>query len=293
MNFLHVALSRYDKKCRRYTSEASSCYLTFMDIQKQPFYLMMIKRDLSERQRSNSQYSLRAYARDIGIHASTLSQILNGNRPLPFKDSATVVRNLKLDQRERTLFMESLMRKKTSLDAIKIDDLDRRFMLDESYYKIIAEWEHFAVLDLFELDNFTPTVESIALKLDLTLTRTQVVLSNLFLAELLKEENGELIKVHDDIRTTEDIFNAALRDSHIEAMQMGVEKIKEIEVELRDFSSTTVGVDLDKLPEAKTIIREFRQKMTALLRDGRKTDVYQLAIQFYPLTKPEFKKMNH
>ena len=56
-------------------------------------------------------------------------------------------------------------------------------------------------------------------------------------------------------------------------------------MELRDFSSTTVAIDLDKLPEVKTIIREFRQKMTTLLRDGKKTDVFQLAIQFYPLTK--------
>jgi hypothetical protein len=39
------------------------------------------------------------------------------------------------------------------------------------------------------------------------------------------------------------------------------------------------------MPEVKTIIREFRQKMTALLRDGKKTDVCQMSIQFYPLTK--------
>ena len=47
-----------------------------------------------------------------------------------------------------------------------------------------------------------------------------------------------------------------------------------------------LAIDLSKLPEAKTIIREFRRKMATLLRDGKKTDVYQLGIQFYPLTKP-------
>ena len=67
-----------------------------------------------------------------------------------------------------------------------------------------------------------------------------------------------------------------------------INKLKEIEVELRDFSSMTASIDLDQLPEAKTIIREFRQKMASLLRNGsNKTDVYQLAIQFYPVTKLE------
>lgn len=71
----------------------------------------------------------------------------------------------------------------------------------------------------------------------------------------------------------------------METLEIGKNKLEEIEVELRDFSSATVAIDLEKLPEAKTIIREFRQKMSALLRDGEKTDVYQLAIQFYPLTE--------
>ena len=65
---------------------------------------------------------------------------------------------------------------------------------------------------------------------------------------------------------------------------MGKHKLKEIGVELRDFSAMTIALDLEKLPEAKTIIREFRQKMGTLLRNGNKTEVYQLAIQLYPLS---------
>lgn len=250
-----------------------------------PYYLLKLKEALSLKQRENPSYSLRAFARDMDIHPSTMSQIIKGNRSLPFKDSAHVVNKLKLKPKDRTLFMESLMRIKTQIDNIKIDALDQRFMLDESYYKIIAEWEHFAVLDLFALSDFKPTIEGITQKLDVTMNRAQVVLNNLLTCGLIEERDGQLVKVHEDIRTTEDIANKALRESHIETMKMGIQKLEEIEVELRDFSSTTVGVDLDKLPEAKTIIREFRQKMSALLRDGRKTEVYQLAIQFYPLTK--------
>lgn len=255
------------------------------------YYLIKIKEDLSLRQRSNPHYSMRAYARDIGVHPATLSQIIKGTRQLPLKNSERVLEKLNLGPKEKTLFMESLLRSKVALDQIKINSLDERFMLDESYYRIIAEWEHYAVLDLFDLKDFDPSLHEIADRLDLTQNRADIVVNNLITAGLLAvNPDGNFSKVHDDVRTTEDIKNQALRDSHKETMKMGIEKLEEIEVDLRDYSSTTVAIDLNKLPEAKTIIREFRSKMSALLRDGEKTDVYQLAIQFFPLTKMKDKK---
>lgn len=254
-------------------------------METQNYYISKIKEDLSLRQRTNPQYSLRAYAKHVGMHPATLSQVLKGNRPLPLKDSKQLIERMNLGPRERTLFMESLLRSKISIDQIKIDENDQRFMLDESHYKVIAEWEHYAVLDLFDLKNFEPSFSEISQRLGITENRAGVVVNNLITSGLMTvTESGSFKKVHADIRTTEDTKSQALKDSHKETMRMGIDKLEEIEVELRDFSATTVAIDLEKLPEAKTIIREFRQKMAALLRDGEKTDVYQLAIQFYPLT---------
>lgn len=253
----------------------------------QTYYVTKIKECLSLKQRENPLYSLRAFSRDIGVHHGTLGQVLKGTRPLPYKVAETVVSKLRLGPKERTLFMESLLRKRFSIDSIKIDELDERFMLDESYYKVLAEWEHAAILELFNLHDFGGDVESICSKLSLSTNRAEVALNNLIVCGLLvQDEDGKLNLAHSELRTTEDIKNQALRDSHIETMKMGIEKIESIEVELRDFSSTTVALNLDKLPEAKTIIREFRMKMSALLRDSDpKTDVFQLAIQFFPLTE--------
>jgi hypothetical protein len=46
----------------------------------------------------------------------------------------------------------------------------------------------------------------------------------------------------------------------------------------------TVAVDLDKISEAKEVIREFRRKMSTLFSEGNKSEVYNLAIQLYPLS---------
>lgn len=260
-------------------------------METQTYYITRIKEDLSLRQRNNPQYSLRAYARHVGMHPATLSQVLKGQRPLPMKDSTRLIEKMNLGPKERTLFLESLLRSKTSLDQIKIDEHDERFMLDESYYKVIAEWEHYAVLDLFDLKGFDSTLFEVSQRLGITENRASVVVNTLITTGLLKvAANGSFQKVHANIRTTEDVSSQALKDSHKETMRMGLDKIDEIEVELRDFSAMTVALNLEKLPEAKTIIREFRQKMMGLLRDGEKTDVYQLAIQFYPLTQTTTEK---
>jgi hypothetical protein len=55
-------------------------------------------------------------------------------------------------------------------------------------------------------------------------------------------------------------------------------------MEFRDFSSMMMAIDPDKISEAKTIIREFRLKMDSLMEQGHKREIYQLAIQFYPLS---------
>jgi uncharacterized protein (TIGR02147 family) len=250
------------------------------------FYINKIREDLSLKQRANSSYSLRAYANFLGIHSSTLSQVLNGKRSLPIKSAREVAEKLNLGPKDKTLFLESLYRLKTNLDDIKIDQNDDRFILDESYSKVIAEWEHYAVLTLFDIDNFLATKEEISARLGITELRSNVVLNNLLICNLInKDEEGVFQKTHAKVRTTEDVSMKALKDSHIETLEMGKNKLEEIDVELRDYSAMTVAMDIEKLPEVKTIIREFRQKMSALLRDGKKTDVYQLAIQLYPLTK--------
>ena len=251
----------------------------------QAYYLTKMREGLSLKQRNNPHYSLRAYARDIGIHPATLSQIINGKRPLPVKDSENVIKKLNLAPKEKAMFLDSLHRRTSSLSRIKVSEDHDRLLLDESYYKIIAEWEHFAVLELFHIREFKRTREDIAQRLDLTLNRADVVINNLVTCGLMETDNeGRLVKVHSDVKTADDISSQALRESHRETLEIAATKIDNIPVELRDFSSLTLAIDIQKIPDAKRIIREFRQKMMALFSEGERTEVYEVAIQLFPVT---------
>ena len=253
---------------------------------KLPYYVTKIKDCLSVKQKENAHYSLRAFAKDIEIHHGTLAHVLNGIRHLPTKAADSVVNKLRLSPKERTLFMESLLRKKHSLDSIKIDESDERFILDESFYKVLAEWEHTAILELFNIVGFDGSLEEIISRLSLSKNRAEVALNNLIVCGFLIIGEGEKLNLAaPEFRIADNIKDQALKDCHLESMKLALEKIESVEDELRDFSSTTVALSLDKLPEAKSIIREFHIKMLALLNESEpKTEVFQLAIQFFPLT---------
>lgn len=254
-------------------------------MEQQSYYIQTLKEKLSQNQKRNPYYSLRAFARKLDIHAATLGQVLAGKRGLPYKRAYDISLKLALSPAEQNLFMQSFYKSKTNIDEIKVPAVDDRFVLDESYYKVIAEWEYYAVLELFDLEYYEISNDYISQKFNIKKNRAEVILNNLLrLGLITKNEKNIYAKAYPDIKTTEDIASNALKKSHIETLEMGIDKINEIEMQFRDFSSETLAIDLKKIPEAKIIIREFRQKMIALLKDGNKTEVYQLAIQLYPLS---------
>src|SRR5262245_45771235 len=61
-----------------------------------PSYLRAV---LAERRGTNRSYSLRAFARDLGVNASQLSNVLKGRKGLSLPAATKVARRLGLDER--------------------------------------------------------------------------------------------------------------------------------------------------------------------------------------------------
>lgn len=67
-------------------------------------YRTIIQEELNFRIRTNSSYSLRAFARDIGINPSQLSDVLKNKIGISSKKALIVANKLGLNQREAILF---------------------------------------------------------------------------------------------------------------------------------------------------------------------------------------------
>lgn len=253
---------------------------------REPFYLHKLKETLAGRQRQNPAYSLRAFAKLLEIDSSNLSGILKEKRGLPVKRAARISKKLGLPPIESALFISSAARKQTQLDSIKVDPRARNYLFDDKFYRVISEWEYYAFLQLLSTRGFSAEIGWIAKRLGVKVTRAQTVVDDLLRLEFIREDSARgFVRTTPSLETSEDVVSQALRKSHEEALDLGKEKLESVPVNLRDFSSVTMAIDTGRLPEAKAVIREFQEKLHALMSPGAKDEVYQFNCQFFPLTK--------
>ena len=72
-------------------------------------YKQIIKKKLLERQSKNPSYSLRAFARDLGINHTSLCQIMNGKVMISRQLARKILESTPFEEAEKKEFVESIM----------------------------------------------------------------------------------------------------------------------------------------------------------------------------------------
>lgn len=78
-----------------------------------PFYVLTLRKELETRKKTNSKYSLRAFARFLSVDPAALCRIINGRQSLSIKSCHQVLNKLKLVGIEAELFLSSVLDRKT------------------------------------------------------------------------------------------------------------------------------------------------------------------------------------
>lgn len=202
---------------------------------------------------------------------------------------------LGLDPVRKAAFIKSAKLSKTSLrtlSAESVSSIAPKILDDQKDYNIIAKWEYYAVLNLTQTEGFQNDATWIGKRLGISTSRAEKVLSELMDRKLLIEEEGELKRLETNLETTRDVFSQALRDSHKENFKLAAEKLEEVSIEKRFYSATTMAIDVDRMDEAKELIREFREKLSTLMSKDQTNEVYQFNLQLFPLTNVDVRSEN-
>lgn len=256
-------------------------------------YRTIIQEELEFRIRTNSSYSLRAFARDIGINPSQLSDVLKGKIGISSKKAIIIAQKLGLNQREVTLFkslveMEHGRTQKIIEDAkkyietISFGENFKSLTLDG--FKVISEWHYFAILSTMELNDFDGTTIYISSKLKLPHSLVEESIIRLLKMDIIDLKDGKFMPTGVMLTTTHDIQSSALKKFHKGHIAKSVAAIDEVSVELRDITSMTMAIDVEKMKEAKEMLKNFRREFCRVMENGKKNQVYNLNIQFIPLT---------
>lgn len=153
---------------------------------------------------------------------------------------------------------------------------------------MISEWYHYAILELTYVSGFKSEAKWIAKKLSITVEEAKAATERLKRLGLLLEENGSLIKSSKFLTNLSSVNTSA---AHQELQRQIIEKsllaIDGCNQEEKDITSMTMAIDIANLPKAKEIIKKFRRELCALLEDGEQSQVYNLAIQLYPISNKQ------
>lgn len=269
-----------------------SAILRAMD--KHPYHVEKLLSGLIDRKRKNASFSLRAYARYLGVEAPSLALVLKNKRNLPEKTARHLVQKLALSPVEEKLFLNSVQAKRKigKTDSTPMAE-QHTLLTEESHFRVIAEWEHYAILSLMDLENVHSTPTWVAKRLGISEERAERCLKNLENVKLLSMNNENQWKKNlKSVGTSEDISSKALRISHIDTLELAKQKLDSTEVSLRDFSSITFILNPSILPELKKRIRKFRKEIALLSETKDATEVFQLSLQLFPLSEPIKKREN-
>lgn len=267
---------------------------TPMEKTSTPHYRHFLEREFQARLRRNSGYSLRAFARDIEMQPSKLSEVLRGIRGISKKSGEKIAKHIRLSPEESVLFLNLIdfhqkrsrfAQQEAEKNLKAIAAMDGYGELSLERFKIISDWHHFAILELTELDVFESDPKWIAGRLGVPTKIVNDALDRLLDFGLLeKNKNGELRQTQVNLATPSGIPSRELREHHSQILMKADKALHEVDISERDFSAITLAFNSEQIEEIRGELKELRRRLGQKIQDKALKDrVYCLSIQFFPV----------
>lgn len=262
-----------------------------------------------ERKLKNDKYSLRAFARDLGMSATHVGRILKGQRNLTYKQAEQVASAFKFSKTQSTEFVQKVilsspegskvskhLREKTDIQHKNDSRYRPAKMMDYSAekFKAISEWQHLAIMNLTCLKNFKNSFDWIAKRLGITKACAEQSVKRLLdLGLLVKDPVKGLVETDLNLYIGVKQSEPEMRNyerSLIEKALRELEKTETADFNLRLINGINFPVASDSIPEIREMILEFQRKIIQYVKDHPSDEVYQLNCQLFPLTQKAGKK---
>ncbi len=246
-------------------------------------YRDILSSELLVRKKANPKFSLRAFARHLGLSPGHLSSLIHGKRNLTGQQAEKLISKLELSPGDKKVFLSSAFPGLLDVETVRERNLR---LLQEDEFILISEWFHFAILSLGEIAGNKAQPGWIAERLGISELQARDALNRLGRLGLISVKNdGSFKQTGEPLTTSDDIPSGAIKSFHRKTLDLAKSKLDSVPVGAREFGSVTMAINPAKVNRAKQLIREFQDRLSEELEVGRrKTSVYTLSMQFFPLT---------
>lgn len=261
--------------------------------QKSDGYRKFLLDELRRRERNNPAYSLRAFARDLNVSASRLSEVFSGKCGISRKRALDFSKKMRLSPQDEAIFIDmvdlehtrSQLSRKWAEERLRAKLLHAKTLRPEEL-SILSEWYYLPLIELLQTANAESTPEFIAKRLGITTEQAAAAMDTLLEMHLVAWYEGRLIPAQPDRSTTANIPTPALRQHNKRYIQMAERAIENKPMPERDFSTIIMAIDKSKMEFAKERIRSFRRELMKELEAlPNKDAVYCLSMGFFEVTE--------
>ena len=238
----------------------------------------LLRKELTLSQVKNPAYSIRAFAKKLGLGFGTLSQVLAGKRTLATKSTLKVLDRISANPLDRAKILNS--KKLTPSYEYNLLQADQHF--------ILSEWHYLAILNLLRTHDFVSTYEHIAGRLGISVALAKQAIERLERTQLIKTQNKKWVRTNLALSTTDQISSPAVRKSHAIHLELANAALETQTLDQRDFTWLTFAFDPNHMQAAKEKIREFQDEFSEQFSTSKEaTEVYRMGIQLFGLTQPQ------
>ncbi len=237
-------------------------------------------------QRVQPGFSIRAFARELGLGVGTVSDVLNGKRKVSKKLAIQVSEKLKLEPREQAELLALCDSENPSYHVGRMEEE----VLSGQDLLFLTQWHTVAIWNLMRLPSFQSDHEWIAARLGLPVSLIDESMRQFCERGFVRREfDGVYVRLRERLFSSDEVPSDSIRAAHLENLKLARDALGTLGVEERDFTLLTLPMHPGQLSLVKVMIRKFIEELHLRLKATElpPTDVYRVSLQVFPLTEPE------
>lgn len=246
-----------------------------------------------KKKKARSGYSMRLLAKDLDVSVSFLSRVLSGKKAIPYALLLRIQKPLEIEpeifeniRRAHTESVEGLAVPVRGKVQIKTE-MEEWDLAEKSTLNVLRHWYYLPILEFSTLKRYDGTAACISKYLSLSIPVVEVALRELASVGLMKEQEGRFVKTKKKIRWGSSKSIGEIRRFHDQMMVKAQEVLRtqhsSKDFERRLISGITLTTSSRKIKEAKRKLNEVLHELANDLISEEGTEVYHLALQFFPL----------
>ncbi len=249
-------------------------------------YQALLREQFVKKRKRNPEFSLRAFAKQLGMAPGGLSRLLNGKMGISVNRAHEIASKLKLTDQETETFLNLVQLEKAKTSETKERILKRiertegtpLHDLGVDHFKTISEWYPLAILKIASEPKMNRTVQGMSKMLGVSSSEIIQALERLQRLELVEQDKGGAYKripeteVHTHFKAQSD----AARKYYGEVIEMVKKNVENELPATRAIGAKVIVLDESQLNAAMDLTLEYHRKLGELSdKSKNKEKVYQ------------------